>query len=164
MKILAECYANKCFADELCRLLRETLEEDFDVIHKQVYGRDRILSETKRLEKPVLLIIDYEEGISRSFVKSFFERLEGLNNESKVLIGVGRRGVVGVIFDPRFEDALASITHRDLNQPRSLKLKGAKAQQVARKLVKRREVKELLSKLVERLAIEIEHLKAELGS
>ena len=112
--VLAECYANKCFAEEVRDKLREVYPKyRFKIIHKSTYGRDRILSKAKRIQQTqqnslILLFIDYERGPLRKYVETLFPHLESIASISNVYIGKSSlvRNLVAVIFDPDIEGAL----------------------------------------------------------
>ena len=86
--VLAECYANKCIADEIINLLRLR----GNTIHSRVMGRDKVLRKYRStLERYantyVIAVIDYEEGIMRTFIDKNFNLRTSLYN-GKVHIGI----------------------------------------------------------------------------
>jgi len=119
--VFAECYANKCFAEEV----KDGLEEAgssyrLKIVHKLVYGRDRILCKARRMweehkNTPMLLFIDYEEGPLRRYVEDFFPNRENIAGFSSVYVGRSHfaENLVAVIFDPHIESVLGAKADRD---------------------------------------------------
>jgi hypothetical protein len=112
--VLAECYANKCIADEIVNLLR--LREN--TIHSRVMGRDKVLKKYRStLERYanayVIAVIDYEEGIMRTFIDRNFNLRTSLYN-GKVHIGIDRmyRRGLAIVFDTCIEEFLCEITNK----------------------------------------------------
>jgi len=103
---LVECYANKCFAEKLKSTIAES-GISVKVQHRYNYGRDRIVKMLLSYTEPhhVVGIIDYEHGVSRSYIDKHFD-LEEV--ETRVLLGTarGKQNILAVIFDPNIEEAL----------------------------------------------------------
>lgn len=124
--VLPECYANKCFAEEVKEKLREAGLQ-LRVSHKPTYGRDRILKEAhvlaRRFPQDILLLfIDYEKGPLRKYVTVNFPHLEKTVSTTSIYIGKSSRAsnLVAVIFDSNIEDALGvkdEETRRILKTP-----------------------------------------------
>ena len=98
------------------------------IVHKLVYGRDRILCKVRRVLEEhkntlMLLFIDYEEGPLRRYVEDFFPNRENIAGFSSVYVGRSRfaENLIAVIFDPNIESALSAKADRD----RSLKTEHA---------------------------------------
>lgn len=107
--VMSECYLNKCIAEMFVRDLKKE-NINIKIKHDRTQGRDRILKEVdnwvkkRRIEaEKLILIIDYEEGISRRYINAFFGNLDTLDKN----IFVGRRGkIIGYVFDPYMEKVL----------------------------------------------------------
>lgn len=114
VKILAESKANTCFA----KIIAKTLNLNTKINHTIVMGRDRVISEAKNIIKnlkdneKVLLIIDYEKGVSRKFIDKNFEK-EAIY-EDKIYIGKFKKSnkIIAIIFDSNIEDFLQKITSK----------------------------------------------------
>ena len=108
MDILAECYLNECIAEKIAERIRRQTR----VIHKYVFGRDRVLHELLRRgrENPsdkMLGIIDYEVGPARTYIDRNVEVNHKLFGD-KILLGKLRKlnNVFAVVFDPNPEEVL----------------------------------------------------------
>jgi len=114
MLLLAECYANKCFAEKLKRVLTES-GIPIKVNHSTTYGRDRIVKKLLSYKEPhhVAGIIYYESGISRSYIDKHFD-LEKVREGIFLGTARERRNVFAVIFDPHIEGALLCRKRRDV--------------------------------------------------
>ena len=100
--IVAECYGNECVGEYLRNAVGG------EVRHKPYYGLERILRNVVKEIKPrcgrLIVVIDYETGDARLYVKKNF-RLTQICDE-KVWVGQGvskLAGVVGVVFNPHIE-------------------------------------------------------------
>jgi hypothetical protein len=125
---LAECYANKCFAEEVKEKFVEAGLR-LKVIHKHKYGRDRILQEAHHMasrqpSRVLVLFIDYELGPFREFVSVEFPGLKSIRSSADIYLGRSRRAsnLFAVVFDPNIEDALGV---RDDDVRRALKTRRA---------------------------------------
>ena len=90
------------------------------IVHKLVYGRDRILCKVRRVLEEhkntlMLLFIYYEEGPLRRYVEDFFPNRENIAGFSSVYVGRSRfaENLIAVIFDPNIESALGAKADRD---------------------------------------------------
>ena len=77
LRLIAECYANKCVADKLRELIFQLTEGEtlqINVFHKHYMGRDRILKELFKIAKKgdvlQVILIDYERGVARKYVEA----------------------------------------------------------------------------------------------
>jgi len=146
VELLAECYANRCFAERLADIVARTGVET-RVNHSYTHGRDKII---KRLLSYIELhyvvgVIDYEKGISRVYIDKYFD-LEKI--ESGILLGTarGRRNIFAVIFDPNIEEALLCRRHSDICRSFSEleKVKNSKACTSISRILDDEEVKRLI--------------------
>jgi hypothetical protein len=118
--VLAECYANRCVAEEIIEMLREVTEASKSIRHTAKMGRDEVLKRYKKiLSNPstsnayVLAVIDYEQGKTREYIDKNFDLRAPLYNNT-VHIGIDKkspRGVV-VVFDPFIEEFLCKVSDR----------------------------------------------------
>jgi len=76
-------------------------------LHRYNYGRDRIVKMLLRSTGPhhVVGIIDYESGVSRSYIDKHFD-LEEVGTGVSLGTARGRQNIPAVIFDPNIEEAL----------------------------------------------------------
>ena len=118
--VLAECYANRCVAEEIIEMLREVLEISKNIKHTVKMGRDevlkryrKILSDTSTSNAYVLAVIDYEQGKTREYIDKNFDLRAPLYNNT-VHIGVDKRNPRGVVivFDPFIEEFLCKVSGR----------------------------------------------------
>jgi hypothetical protein len=83
LRVLAECYANKCFAEILEASIEGVTSVD-SIVHTAKMGRDKVLKKAERAtgglgrEEPLLLVIDYERGPARRYVEVKFKVLRDL--------------------------------------------------------------------------------------
>jgi len=145
--LLAECYANECFAEKLRGVMVE-LGTTVEVKHSPTYGRDRIvykLLERYRGSHYVVGVIDYEHGVSRSFIDKQFDLNEV---EKKIFLGTarGKQNLYVVVFDPDIEEALICRRHSDIcRNPSELeKVKSSKACTAISRILNDEEVKQLI--------------------
>jgi len=118
--VLAECYANRCIAEEIIEMLREVIGVSKSLRHTMKMGRDEVLKRYKKiLSDPstsnayVLAVIDYEQGRTREYIDKNFDLRAPLYNNT-VCIGVDKknpRGVV-IVFDPFIEEFLCKVSGR----------------------------------------------------
>lgn len=127
--VLAECYANTCFAEAIA----EGLGLDVKPHHTREMGRDKVLVKAVRAlegklkdDEMELIVIDYERGPARKYIDENFER-KGMY-EGKVYIGAfrGNGRLVAIIFDPDIEEFLCKLTgrYRDERERDALKRGG----------------------------------------
>jgi len=123
---LAECYANKGFAEGLADCLRNISGSGFGirVIHKPNMGCDEILSRVRsdylsrfcrnyrdECHNVVIVVIDREEGVSSLYIDKWLcaEHSASVGapdfNIDLCVKEVGNWVVVGVVFNPRIEEA-----------------------------------------------------------
>ncbi len=136
-QLLAECYANTCFA----KIVAKTLGLTSDPYHSPKMGRDKVLVKARRaLEKfdksdeSLLIIIDYERGASRKYIDENFEKKEIY--ESKVYIGVFKRDkrLIAIIFDPDIEEFLCKVLDKYCNESERKVLKRGDLNRVCKEL------------------------------
>jgi len=156
--LLAECYANECFAEKLGGFMAE-LGVSVEVKHSPTYGRDRIvhsLLERHRGSRYVVGVIDYERGVSRVFIDKQFDLKEV---ESGILFGVAkeRRNVFAVIFDPDIEEALICRKRSDIcRSPSEIrKVKSSEACTAISRILDDEEVKRLTNSIAKLLIEEL---------
>ena len=83
LRVLAKCYANKCFAEILEASMEGVTSVD-SIVHTAKMGRDRVLKKAKQIakglgrEELLLLVIDYERGPARRYVEAKFRVLRDL--------------------------------------------------------------------------------------
>jgi len=155
--ILAECYANKCFAERLSGVLEEAIGVKVEVKHKSSSGRDRVVKELSNLASSqpgyIIGVIDYEVGESRKFIDKNFS-LEGV--EEGILVGQikSKSNVLAVIFDPNIEEALlCRESRRELcRDPEWLeRVKSSEACSAVNKILDEDDIAKLIHRVGERL-------------
>jgi len=83
LRVLAECYANKRFAEILETLIEGVASVD-SIVHTAKMGRDKVLKKAERATgglgrgELLLLVIDYERGPARRYVEVKFRVLRDL--------------------------------------------------------------------------------------
>jgi hypothetical protein len=83
LRVLAECYANKCFAEILEASIEGVASVD-SIVHSAKMGRDKVLKKAERAAgglgrgELLLLVIDYERGPARRYVEVRFKVLGDL--------------------------------------------------------------------------------------
>jgi len=122
IKLIGECYLNHCIAKRLVDELKRIGIGAETIAHRPRGGRDRILKEAcdvvqKALRGPLIIVIDYEEGVMRRYVDS---AVEFVCRVGSVLVGKLRRceSVIAIVFDPKPEDVL-NIPHHLRDEVRS---------------------------------------------
>jgi len=159
--LIAECYANACFAQELKKLLNREGVQYIRVKHKQTMGRDRILKDlleiAERTSNLIVAVIDYEEGIARAYVEKQFKTS---NVNGNVLLGISKQkdNLLAIVFDPNIEDALLCKINKTLCRDPSYyeKVKSSRACNVVAKYLKENHAQSILRKLVAELRAKIE--------
>jgi len=159
--LIAECYANACFAQELKKLLNKEGIQYVRVKHKQTMGRDRILKDlmgiAERVSDLVVAVIDYEEGIARAYVEKQFKTSSVNRN---VLLGISKQkdNLLAIVFDPNIEDGLLCKVNKTLCRDPSYykKVKSSKACNVVAKYLKENYIQSILRRLVAELRAKIE--------
>jgi len=159
--LIAECYANKCFAQELEKFLKKEGPIHVRVKHNQTMGRDRILRDiiriTERITDIVVAVIDYEEGIARVYIEKQFET-SSINGN--VLLGISKRkdNLLAIIFDPNIEEGLLCKVNETLCRDPSYyeKIKSDKACNIVARYLKEKYIQSILRKLVAELKTRVE--------
>jgi len=155
--VLAECYANKCFAERLSGVLEGAIGVRVEVKHKSLSGRDRVVKELSKLASSqpgyIIGVIDYEVGVSREFIYRSFS-LEGV--EGGVLVGQfkSKPNVLAVIFDPNIEEALLcrEPRRRLCRNPEWLgRVKSSEACNAVNKILDEDDIAKLIHRVGERL-------------
>lgn len=154
--IVAECYANACFAEELKKLLDKEGVQHIEIKHKSTMGRDRILRDLIRIAKMtsnlVVAVIDYEKGVARVYVEKQFRALK-INGD--VLLGISkqRENLIAIIFDPNIEEGLLCRVDqtlcRDIHYYREIK--SNRACNVLEKYLKEVPIQKILYTIVNKL-------------
>ncbi|MCD6300642.1 MAG: hypothetical protein J7L82_01060 [Staphylothermus sp.] len=110
LKVIAECYANKCLAIELKHYIQNLMGiEEAKTVHSFKHGRDRILKNiekyTQQTSEVIIAVIDYEQGVSRKFIEKQFELSE---ITSSIYLGIHKQkaNIIAIIFDPNIEEAV----------------------------------------------------------
>jgi len=162
MILIAECYANACFALELKKMLNEEGIQYIRVKHKQTMGRDRILKDllriAERMNTLVVAIIDYEEGVARAYIEKQFKIS---NVTGSVLLGISKHkdNLLAIVFDPNIEDGLLCEINKILCRDPFYygKVKSSKACNVITKYLEENYVRNILRKLVIKLRDKMEN-------
>lgn len=103
--VLAECYANACFAEEVVGSLGLGVKPR----HGHGMGRDKVLKKAEKTlqelkdDEYILIFIDYERGIARRYIDVNFELRTMYGG--MLHVGVFRRDgrMIAIIFDPNIE-------------------------------------------------------------
>jgi hypothetical protein len=117
LRVLADCYANKCFAEILEASIEGVASVD-SIVHTAKMGRDRVLKKAKRAagglgrEELLLLVIDYERGAARRYVEVKFRVLGDLYGGTLHIARSDDSKAIAVIFDPDIEEFLCRVTGR----------------------------------------------------
>lgn len=153
-QMLAECYANTCFAKVVAKTLGLTSEPH----HTPKMGRDKVLVKAKRaLEKfdkndeSLLIVIDYERGASRKYIDENFDKK--VMYESKVYVGVFKRDkrLIAIIFDPDIEEFLCKVLDKYCNESERKALKRGDLDRVYK------ELREVMTAKLEKVINDIEN-------
>lgn len=156
IKLLAECYANKCVASELRRLIMELLGSSIsNPIHNPKMGRDRVVKKILTSDTPMALaVIDYEKGMSRVYIDQQFNIIDRI--EDTILLGISRRNPrrISVIFDPNIEEAFLCKKIKTLCSNREYyeTIKSEKACSIINKYLDNKQIRNTLTVLAHRLA------------
>jgi hypothetical protein len=117
LRVLAECYANKCFAEILEASIEGVASVD-SIVHSAKMGRDKVLKKAKRATgglgrgELLLLVIDYERGAARRYVEVEFRVLGDLYGGTLHIARSDDSKAIAVIFDPDIEEFLCRVTGR----------------------------------------------------
>lgn len=158
VKLIAECYANKCIADKLSEILKKHTNYIIDTpLHNYKLGRDRIIKDILKKQSTkhlVIAIIDYERGVSRVYIDKNFKKLGEVEGPIIISVSKQRPNVAAIIFDPDIEEAFLCKMSRNLcKDPHKLeRIKSIEACQIIEKLLdKSDEGRNLLNKLSEEI-------------
>jgi len=156
---LAECYANRCFAEKL----KSTIAEKgipVKVGHTSKYGRDKIVKMLLNLQdpEPVIGVIDYEKGISRSYIDKNFE-LEEV--QTGIFRGRAKRkqNIFVVVFDPNIEEAfICRKRHEICEKPyERRRVKSSNACDALSGIFSNEEIEPIARSLIEKINIVGDH-------
>ncbi len=116
LRVLAECYANKCFA-EIPEASIEGVASVDSIVHSAKMGRDKVLKKAERAARGLggallLLVIDYERGPARRYVEVKFKVLGDLYEGALHIARSEDSKAIAVIFDPDIEEFLCKVTGR----------------------------------------------------
>jgi len=117
LRVLAECYANKCFAEILETSIAGIASVD-SIVHSAKMGRDKVLKKAERAagglgrEELLLLVIDYERGPARRYVEVKFKVLGDLYGGTLHIARSDDSKAIVVIFDPDIGESLCKVTGR----------------------------------------------------
>jgi gamma-glutamyl phosphate reductase len=156
IKLIPECYANKCIANKLYEILKRQLRQHISILHNYKHGRDRIISKILKsplAEQALIAVIDYERGISRIYIDEHFE-LEKVINYIFIDISKHDPKVMAIIFDPRIEEAFVCRVSKELCKNPFLleQIRSRNACNILKKVVdKNKEAKDIIYKLSEKL-------------
>jgi hypothetical protein len=115
--VLAECYANKCFAEILEASIEGVTSVD-SIVHTAKMGRDKVLKKAERTARGLgrgellLLVIDYERGPARRYVEVKFKVLGDLYGGTLHIARSDDSKAIAVISDPHIEEFLCRVTGR----------------------------------------------------
>jgi len=164
---LAECYANKGFAQLLKQKLSKKLKKKVVLKHSYTYSRDEVLKKAtpKSLKNwcqtssspfpsVVVVLIDREEGMSSTYIDgTFHERLPVKLEQYCISMHIRRESkyvMLGIVFNPRIEEALEAIIGRKLNREIRRKIKDKNGVLLGKRLLSRSEnLDEILRKLTD---------------
>ncbi len=165
--LLAECYANKGFAQLLKRKLSEKLKVKVVLKHSRTFSRDEVLKKAtpKSLKNwcqatsspfpsVVVVLIDREEGISSTYIdETFHEKLPVKLEQYRISMHIRREPnyvMLGIVFNPRIEEALEAIIGRKLDREVRRKIKDKNGDLLVKRLLSRSEnFDEIFRKLTE---------------
>lgn len=153
--LLAECYANKCVALELRRLVMELSGSSIsNPVHNPKMGRDRVVKKILAGDLPMALaVIDYEKGMSRVYIDQQFNIIDRI--EDTILLGISRVNPtkVAVIFDPNIEEAFLCKKIKTLcnNRKNYETIKSEKACNIINKYLDHKQIQTTLKALAHRL-------------
>jgi hypothetical protein len=114
LRVLTECYANKCLAEELKKFLVD-IANISSIRHSPKMGREKLLKIASRISENIeenellLIIIDYERGLARKYIDTNFKIYSSLYNDAVHIaasVGFKKFKVIAIIFDPDIEEFL----------------------------------------------------------
>ena len=158
IEILAECYANEFIAGIIASIIRKKYninKRKVKVRHTPKLGRDEIV---RRILKPRssnstlrLGVIDYEEGVSRTYIDKNFKLLTA---DHRIFIGLSyKTSALAIIFDPRIEESLIAEVCPDVyhNAEKLEKVKSREASKLLRKYQSR--IEEIMARVLSKVEI-----------
>jgi hypothetical protein len=140
LRVLAECYANKCFAEILEASIEGVASVD-SIVHTAKMGRDKVLKKAERAagglgrEELLLLVIDYERGPARSYVEVKFKVLRDLYGGTLHIARSEDSKAIAVIFNPDIEKSLCKVTGMYCRDDERRELKSGDQDVVCRRLL-----------------------------
>jgi len=156
---LAECYANECFAEKL----KSTIAGKgipVKVGHTSKYGRDKIVKMLLNFQdsNPVIGVIDYEKGVSRSYIDKNFD-LEEI--QAGIFRGKAKRkqNIFVVVFDPNIEEAfICRKRHEICEKPNEKrKVKSSNACDALSGIFSNEEIEPIARSLMEKINVVGDH-------
>jgi hypothetical protein len=134
--VLAECYANTCFAEAVAR----NIGLEAGVHHTYKMGREKVIKKAEKAlgnlkgDEYVLIFIDYEIGLSRRYIDVNFE-LQAMHGD-RLHVGVFKRDerLIAIIFDPNIEEFLCKVTGKYCDENERRMLKRGSLERVCREL------------------------------
>jgi hypothetical protein len=141
--VLAECYANTCFAEAVAR----NIGLEAGAHHTYKMGREKVIKKAEKVlrnlksDEHILIFIDYEIGPSRRYIDVNFE-LQAMYGDG-LHVGVFKRDkrLIAIIFDPNIEEFLCKVT-------------GKYCDEDERKMLKRGSLEEVCGELQEVVGVE----------
>ena len=140
LRVLAECYANKCFAEILEASIEGVASVD-SIVHSAKMGRDKVLKKAERATgglgrgELLLLVIDYERGPARRYVEVKFKVLGDLYGGTLRIARSEDSKAIAVIFDPDIEEFLCKVTGRYCRDDERRELKSRDQNAVCKRLL-----------------------------
>ncbi len=140
LRVLAECYANKCFAEILEASIEGVASVD-SMVHSAKMGRDKVFKESRASHRRswegelLLLVIDYERGPARRYVEVKFKVLGDLYGGTLRIARSEDSKAMAVIFDPDIEEFLCRVTGRYCRDDERRELKSGDQDVVCRRLL-----------------------------
>ena len=140
LRVLAECYANKCFAEILEASIEGVTSVD-SIVHSAKMGRDKVLKKAERTARGLgrgeflLLVIDYERGPARRYVEVKFKVLRDLYGGTLHIARSDDSKAIAVISDPHIEEFLCRVTGRYCRDDERRELKSGNQDVVCRRLL-----------------------------
>jgi hypothetical protein len=134
--VLAECYANTCFAEAVAR----NIGLEVKVHHTYKMGREKVIKKAEKGlgnlkgDEHILIFIDYEIGPSRRYIDVNFE-LQAMYGDG-LHVGVFKRDrrLIAIIFDPNIEEFLCKVTGKYCDEDERKMLKRGSLEEVCREL------------------------------
>lgn len=168
MEFIAECYANKSIAEKLLQILSKKVGLPAKVKHSFKHGRDRVIKELMKgpKDKLVIGVIDYEEGIARTYIDKNFKLMDVWENQILIGISKHRGNVIVVIFDPKIEEAFICKVSEELceNIYQLNRLRTREAQELVKKLINKHDAEVILQAIAIKLIMVIKNKEIERSS